>query len=115
MQVRETIHDGLHVVQVSGEVDMARSPELREVLAAHADAKRPALLVDFTEVKYIDSSGLATLVEYVQRSAEFGGRFAVGGLRENVQTIFEMVRLHEVFPVHTTVAGARAALAAAGP
>jgi anti-sigma B factor antagonist len=112
MQVREIIHEGLHIVQVAGEVDMARSPELRAVLATHAEAKRPALLVDFTEVKYIDSSGLATLVEYVQRSAAFGGKFAVGGLRENVQTIFEMVRLHEVFPVHSTVADARAALIA---
>jgi anti-sigma B factor antagonist len=112
MQVRELIDDGLHILQIVGEVDMARSPELREVLGAHAEARRMALLVDFTEVQYIDSSGLATLVEYVQKSAAFGGKFAVGGLRANVQTIFEMVRLHEVFPVHSTVADARAALVA---
>jgi anti-sigma B factor antagonist len=112
MQVRELIDGELHVLQVAGEVDMARSPELREVLAMHIEARHAALLVDFTEVKYIDSSGLATLVEYVQRSAEFGGKFAIGGLRENVQTIFEMMHLHQVFPVHTSVADARAALGA---
>ncbi len=114
MQVRELIQDGLHIVQIAGEVDMAASPELREVLGAHADAKRDALLIDFTEVKYVDSSGLATLVEYVQKSARYGGRFAVGGLSENVQTIFEMVRLHEVFPVHASVSDARSALVASG-
>jgi len=110
MQVRELIQGGLHIVQIAGEVDMAGSPELREVLAGHAEAQRAALLLDFTEVEYIDSSGLATLVEYVQKSAAFGGRFAVGGLRESVQTIFDMVRLSEVFPVHASVSGARAAL-----
>lgn len=114
MQVRELIDDGLHILQVSGEVDMARSPELRAVLATHAEAERPALLIDFTEVKYIDSSGLATLVEYVQRSSGFGGRFAVGGLSESVRTIFDIVRLSEVFPVHSSVADARAALAGSG-
>jgi anti-sigma B factor antagonist len=111
MQVRELIDDGLPVLQITGEVDMAHSPELREVLAAHAEAKREALLVDFTEVKYIDSSGLATLVEYVQKASEFGGRIALGGLSESVQTIFDMVRLNEVFPIFTSVADARAALA----
>jgi anti-sigma B factor antagonist len=112
MHVRELIEGSLHILQIAGEVDMARSPELRALLATHVEARRPALLVDFTEVAYIDSSGLATLVEYVQRSAEYGGKFAIGGLRANVQTIFEMVRLHEVFPVHTSVADARAALGA---
>ena len=112
MQVRELIDDGLHILQLSGEVDMARSPELRAVLAVHAEAERDVLLIDFTEVQYIDSSGLATLVEYLQKTSAFGGRFAVGGLRASVQTIFDMVRLSEVFPVHSSLADARAALAA---
>ncbi len=110
MQVRELIDGGLHILQIAGEVDMARSPELRSVLAVHADAKRAALLIDFTEVKYIDSSGLATLVEYVQKSAAFGGRLALGGLSESVRTIFDMVRLDEIFTIRATLAEARAAL-----
>ena len=114
MQVRELIDDGLHILQIAGEVDMARSPDLRRVLAAHAEAQRPALLLDFTEVKYIDSSGLATLVEYVQLSSSHGGRLAVGGLNESVRTVFEMVRLGEIFTVRTALAEARAALVQPG-
>lgn len=114
MHVRELTQEGLHIVQIEGEIDMARSPELREILSVHAEAQRPALLLDFSGVEYIDSSGLATLVEYVQKSSAFGGKFAVGGLRESVQTIFEMVRLHEVFPVHARLEEARAALAGTG-
>ena len=63
MQVRALIEDGLHILQITGEIDLHQSPSLRTVLAEQAEAKCPALLLDFTEVKYIDSSGLATLVE----------------------------------------------------
>ena len=110
MQVRELIDDGLHILQITGEVDMARSPELRAVLAVHAEARRAALLIDFTGVKYIDSSGLATLVEYVQMSSKFGGRIALGGLSESVRTIFDLVRLGEILPIVATRDDARAAL-----
>jgi anti-sigma B factor antagonist len=77
---------------------------------AHAQAKRPALLLDFTGVEYIDSSGLATLVEYVQLASSHGGRLAVGGLSDRVRTVFEMVRLGEIFPVRRALADAREAL-----
>jgi anti-sigma B factor antagonist len=110
--VREFIDDGLHVLQIGGEVDMAQSPALREVLATHVEARRAALLLDFTEVQYIDSSGLATLVEYVQLAAPHGGRLAVGGLNESVRTVFEMVRLGEIFTVRPVLEEARAALRA---
>ena len=110
MQVRELIDDGLHILHIAGEVDMAQSPNLRTVLATHAEAQRAALLIDFSEVTYIDSSGLATLVEYVQKSAGFGGRLAIGGLSESVRTIFDLVRLDEIFTIRTSLADARAAL-----
>lgn len=111
MQAREHVDgDGLHVVRLSGEVDLHHSVELREVLGRHAEEKRPALLVDFTEVTYIDSAGLATLVEYVQRTIGHGGRVALGGVNERLRTIFDIARLDQVFAIHPTVADAKAAL-----
>ena len=111
MQVRELIEDGLAVVQLSGEIDLHQSPALRSVLAVHAEAQRPALLLDFSAVEYIDSSGLATLVEYVQKSTPHGGKLALGGVSERVKTVFDLVRLGEIFPVHASLAEARASLA----
>lgn len=111
MQARDHVdHDGLHIVELSGEVDLHHAVELREILSAHADAKRPALIVDFTGVNYIDSAGLATLIEYVQRSFGYGGRFALGGVSERLRTIFDIARLDQVFSIHPTLAEAKAAL-----
>ena len=111
MQAREHVEDGLHIVALSGEIDLHRSPELRALLDVHAKAKRAVLLADFTEVSYIDSSGLATLIEYVQKAFKFRGRFALGGVNARLRTVFDLARLGEIFPIHGTVEEAKAALA----
>lgn len=111
MQAREHLDtDGLYVVELSGEVDLQHSVELREILARHADERRAALLVDLTQVTYIDSAGLATLVEYLQRALAFGGKFALGGLSERIRTVFQLARLDQVFSLYPTRDEAKAVL-----
>jgi anti-sigma B factor antagonist len=113
MQARQHVdEDGLHIVELSGEVVLQHAPELRSVLGAHAEAKRPRLLVDVSGVEYMDSAGIATLIEYVQLSISFGGRFALAGAQQRLRAIFELVRLGEVFPIRPTVAEAKSALSA---
>ena len=107
---RESERDGVHVVELEGEIDLARSPDLRQVLEEQAKARRPALALDFSDVSFIDSSGLATIVEYCRKAHEFGGKIAIFGLSDRVRTVFELVRLNELFGVHDTREQARAAL-----
>jgi anti-sigma B factor antagonist len=115
MHAREhTDENGIHVVEVSGEVDLHHSPRLREVLMAHAEAKRSPLLLDLTQVSYMDSSGLATLIEYLQRALKYQGKFAIGGVSERLRTIFDLARLGEVFTIRSTVSDAKAALSSSG-
>jgi anti-sigma B factor antagonist len=59
-------------------------------------------LLDFTDVEYIDSSGLATLIEYLRAAGPHGGKIALFGLQENVRTIFDLVRLGELFSITET-------------
>ena len=113
MEAHEHIDaDGLHIIALNGEVDMHHVSQLRCLLARHAEELRRALLVDFTGVTYIDSSGLATLVEYVQKAMDFQGGFALGGVSERLRAIFDIARLGEVFTIRATVAEAKATLAA---
>ena len=111
MQAREHIDEnGVHIVELSGEVDLHHSPRLREVLLGHAEAKRPVLLLDLSEVSYIDSSGLATMIEYLQKALKYKGRLALTGVSERLRTIFDLARLGEIFAIHPNVAEAKAAL-----
>jgi anti-sigma B factor antagonist len=100
----------LHVLRLTGEIDLSTSRELRARLQTHVKAKSPALVLDFSDVRYIDSSGLATIVEYVQQARAFDGRIALAQVSDRVRTIFELVRLHEFIPIHPTVAEAATAL-----
>jgi anti-sigma B factor antagonist len=110
MQWREFVTDGVVVLELRGEIDLQHSPEMRRLLQARAAQRVPALVLDFTGVKYIDSSGLATLIEYYQSSRAYEGKIMVAGLSHRVRSIFELVRLNEVFPICATVSEATQAL-----
>ncbi len=61
-------------------------------------AKRPKhVVVDLSGVTFIDSSGLAVLIKAMQDVKEYGGKFALAGINNNVRSIFEMARLDQVF------------------
>ena len=109
MRAQELESDGLHILELSGEIDLERSPELRQILDTRAKARTPALALDFRGVSFIDSSGLATLVEYCRKAQEFQGRFAVFGVTERVRTVFEIVRLQEFLGLYDSLDSIRAA------
>jgi anti-sigma B factor antagonist len=89
-------------LKLSGEIDLHGSPTLRKELLAIAKEKTALLLVDFSEVEYIDSSGLATLIEYVKEAGGHQGKIALFGLKKKVRTIFDLVRLNELFVIAET-------------
>jgi anti-sigma B factor antagonist len=115
MQTRELTVDGVQIIELDGELDLAFSPILRELLAEYTEVKCKALVLDFAAVSYVDSSGLATLIEYVRNAQVFDGKFALANVSTRVRTVLELVRLHEFLPIHHTVADAAAALGPATP
>ena len=67
------------------------------------EEKPKQVVVDLTKVTYLDSSGLAVLIEGMQNVQEYGGKFAVAGLQESVKHIFDIARLDQVFRIFPTV------------
>jgi anti-sigma B factor antagonist len=102
----------LLVIKLKGEIDLQHSPKLRQLLQSKVSARIPVILLDFGEVRYIDSSGLATLVEYYKNSRSYSGQLVVAGLSSRVRSIFDLVRLGEIFPIYSTATEARDALLA---
>ncbi len=98
-----------NVLPLEGEIDLHVSSEVAESLRTMI-AKRPKLvIIDLTKVTYLDSSGLAVLIEGMQKVQEYGGKFALAGVQESVQHIFEIARLDQVFQIFPTVDEAVAA------
>src|SRR5271169_4432996 len=112
MQITERTEQDIPVVLITGDVDLETSPQLREFLKPKSARKTPRLLLDFTGVNYIDSSGLATLIEYFQAVQGFKGKLALASLSPRVKNVFEIVRLEQIFSLYPDIASALAALKA---
>jgi anti-sigma B factor antagonist len=88
------------VVYIRGEVDLYSSPEVRKIIISLTKQKSPAIIIDLAKVTYMDSSGIATLVEGLQQTGKYKGKFAVVGLRSGVKEVFELSRLDKVFDIY---------------
>jgi anti-sigma B factor antagonist len=89
--------DGGVKFELAGEVDMHNSPGVREHLLEAAASRAPLVVVDLARVEYIDSSGLATLVECLQNMAGYGGKLALVGASAPTRDVFSIARLDKVF------------------
>jgi anti-sigma B factor antagonist len=94
------------ILPLEGEIDLHVSPVISASLAALIAKKPPQLVVDLSKVNYIDSSGLAILIEAMQNVTGYGGQFALCGLQEGVRPIFEIARLDQVFRIFPDSASA---------
>src|SRR2546423_4653329 len=95
-----------------GAIDLHVSPELRASLRAIIDDEKPKrLIVDLSQVPYIDSSGIAVLIGAMQSLEHEGGVFLIAGAREAVKMIFESAKLDQYFRLFPDVESAAAAQA----
>ncbi len=99
MKVQVRHLDKISVLDCSGDVDLYSSTRLRDTLLAEIQSGVPSVLVNMSDVTYIDSSGIATLVEGLQLSRQTKSRFGLFGLRRNARSVLELARLHKVFNI----------------
>ena len=94
------------ILPLEGEIDLHVSPQIGASLATLIAKKPSQVVVDLSKVSYIDSSGLAVLIEAMQNVGSYGGKFALSGLQENVRPIFEIARLDQIFRIFPDTASA---------
>ena len=91
---------------VEGNVDIATSPELRGELRLAVEQKRPRIVVDLAGVNFVDSSGLATLIEALQGTKRYDGALVLCALSSNVMGVFQLANLDNIFTIKETRAEA---------
>jgi anti-sigma B factor antagonist len=95
---------GAKVVVFSGEIDLESSPVAREILIkCFKNTGKAKIIVDLSEVSYIDSSGVASLVEALQAAKKTGGMFALAATSEPTRRVLELARLDKVFTMFDSV------------
>src|SRR5260370_15802661 len=82
-----------NVLPLEGEIDLHVSPEVAESLRTMIAKKPKRVVVDLSRVPYLDSSGLAVLIEGMQNVQEYGGEISLTGVYETGQQLFAIARL----------------------
>ncbi len=96
----EVEHTGKQAtVSVQGDVTIQTSPELRNELKPLFASDVEYIHVKLDGVAFMDSSGIATLVEGLQWSKATGGKFVLSGLTETVRDVFELAKLDTIFEI----------------
>ena len=101
MQISARHHDKTTIFDVSGDIDFANSPEVRQsVLREIRESRSPRVIVNLSHVRYIDSSGVASLIEGLKASRDLGSRFILVGLSTSAREVLQLSRLTKVFEIY---------------
>ena len=84
------------IVQLAGEINFNSANETREIFSKLLQSGEKKILVDFQKVVFIDSSGLAVLIETVQRLNKVNGKLRVFNVNKKIREIFEIVKIHKL-------------------
>lgn len=90
---------GIFIFRINGIVDINTSPEFKKAFDHFINEDHNKIVIDLTDVGYIDSSGLATLVEIFKKLRNAGGKFKLVGLSEKIKGLFEITKLDKLFDI----------------
>ena len=99
MEISVQNKSGAVILSPSGDVDLSSSRELQQSVKQAMEGRPSRVVVDLTDVPYMDSSGVATLVEAMQIARKQSTRLVLCCMQSKVRSIFEIARLDRVFTI----------------
>ncbi len=103
MQIAATPGSDRYIVAVSGEVDLATSPELDIAIISALESGTESVVVDLSDVSFMDSSGLGVIVRGLKRCREADKELDLVITNERVLKVFGITGLDQVIPIHASI------------
>jgi anti-sigma B factor antagonist len=91
------------VVAVRGEIHVSTAPAFSDALTTAVAEGRRFLVLDLTDVEFIDSTGLSVLLNALRRVTRAGGRIALVCTNPTVLRLFEITKLDSTFDIHAEI------------
>jgi anti-sigma B factor antagonist len=99
MTMRIDERQDLVVCYLDGELDINTSPQIKKSFDKLISKKTPKVVINFKGLSYVDSSGLATLVEILKNMRIYGGRMRLTNLSAKIRGLFEITKLERLFEI----------------
>jgi len=100
LQIHSEVIDGTTILAPRGDVDLGSAPELRSALAPVLDGENPRLLLDLSNVGFMDSTGVGVMVNALNRVKEKNGAIAFCGVTSRVHRILQIAGLLRALPLY---------------
>ena len=113
LRLATTDESGITVLAAHGEVDVSTAPQLRQAIIEEASAGPGPLVIDLSDVDFLDSTGLGVLVSGLKRFRTMGTDVILVIASNRIAKVFEITGLTQVFRIHGTREAAIAAAAGA--
>jgi anti-sigma B factor antagonist len=111
MRLISDTQERVRVLALAGEIDLHYAPVFRTLLEQPTKVATEALVLDLSQVAFIDSSGIAVIIEHLRSATRHSNVFCVGGMSDAVKQIFEVIHLDTAMPLFETKEAALEALA----
>ena len=102
MPVRTEKKGSLVVCYVEGEIDINTAPDIKKAFDKLTSGREAKILINLDRVAYIDSSGLATLVEIFKNMRTYGGKMKISNMSSKVRSLFEITKLDKLFDISSS-------------
>ena len=99
MALNEIKESGITILAVDGNLDAEGTQAMEEKVLALLEGGETCLLFDFSDLDYINSSGLRVLVLAYQRLKKTSGKVAICGIKDYIQEVFEVSGYDKIFPL----------------
>lgn len=100
MHLHEIEHPAAAVFQIQGRLDASSIPELEKKVLHSLERGARHLVMDFSELEYINSAGLRVLVMSYQRLTPLGGKVMICGVRDYIAEIFDISGYNRIFGMY---------------
>jgi anti-sigma B factor antagonist len=95
-------HDDVPVLDVVGEIDIYTTPQFKEAVSAAIDEGKPTIIINMTQVTYMDSSGFGTLLSATKRLRPLDGALFLVGCNDAITRMLQITRLNTIFGIYAT-------------
>lgn len=114
MEIRENKIGNVMVLKLIGRLDSLTTKNFREKIKSMVQQRQVFLVLDMSEVDFMDSSGLGSLVAALRSVGQEAGNIKIAGLQPRVRALFELTRLHQIFEIFEDITNAVDSYARAG-
>lgn len=99
----ESVDQAIFTIELVGDITSAAESALMQAYQQASDQGAKLLILDFSRLEYMNSSGIGLLVTLLVRANRQGQKMAAIGLDQHYQQIFHMTRLNEAIPVYSNM------------